>query len=91
VSDPDTRATKRTGDMGEARGIFAEHGARHAELGQIFRLQRLGRLGPEPGLIPVWGAQPPYAAAKSLIRAAGRPDLNFEDLGIYRSLSEETA
>jgi len=72
----------------EIRGIFAERSARHAELRQIFLLQRLGRLGPDPGLISVWGA-PSYAAAEPLIRMADQADPDLVDVGIYRRLGEE--
>jgi hypothetical protein len=77
------------GEDAKIRETFAERGARHADLRQIFLLRRLGRLGPDPDLISVWGA-PSYAAAEPLIRTAGQPDLDLVDIGIYRRFGEET-
>ncbi len=94
--DADTRAPlyiveycAARGEDAKIRGIFAERGARHADLRQLFLLRRLGRIGPDPGLISIWGA-PSYAAAEPLIRTAGQPDLDFVDVGIYRRFGEET-
>lgn len=94
--DNDTRAPvyvveycAARGDDAKVQGIFAERRARHAGLRQIFLLRRLGRLGPDPGLISIWGA-PSYAAAEPLIRTADQPDLDLVDVGIYRRFGEET-
>jgi len=78
------------GSPEEIRGLFAERGARQEEVRQIFLLQRLGRLGPDPGVISVWGV-PSHAVAEQFIRTADQANLDLEDVGIYRRLGEETS
>lgn len=77
------------GDEAEIGGVFAERGARYANMRQIFLLRRLGRLGPDPNLIAIWGASS-YSAAEPLLRTDDLPDLELVDVGIYRRFGQET-
>jgi len=93
--DSDTRAPlyvveycTAQGEDAEISAIFAKRGTRHADLRHILLLRRLGRLGPDPALISIWGA-PSYAVAERLIRTADQPDLDLVDAGIYRRFGEE--
>jgi hypothetical protein len=78
------------GGQGEVRAIFAERSARYAQPRLIFLLQRLGRLGPDPGLMAIWGA-PSWSAAEPLIGTPERTDLDLVEVGIYRRFGEEVS
>jgi hypothetical protein len=73
----------------EIREAFEDRAARHGQLRLLLLLRRVGHLGPEPALMSIWGA-PSYRAAEPLLRAPSPSNARVVDVGIYRTLGDET-
>jgi hypothetical protein len=58
------------------------------DLSQILLLRRLGRAGPDPALLSIWGARS-YVAVEQLLRREAPSAWNVVDLGVYRAFGEE--
>src|SRR5262249_8395635 len=71
------------------RESFRERAARVPDLGLRFLLLRVGHLGPDPALLAIWGAAS-YVAAEALLRAPAPSQASVIELGIYRTLGDET-
>ena len=55
---------------------------------QLLLLRRIGKAGPDPPVLAVWGA-PTYVALEALIRKEDCQRWSVLDLGIYRSFGNE--
>lgn len=58
------------------------------DLSQILLLRRLGRAGPDPELLSIWGARS-YVALEPLLRRKAPSAWKVVDLGVYRAFGEE--
>jgi hypothetical protein len=76
-----------TGDEA-LRAEFAERSRRHAETRPLRLLRRLGRLGPDPAVLAVWGVAS-YVAAEPLLRAPWPVPIRLANVGVYRPFGEE--
>ena len=54
----------------------------------ILLLRRLGRAGPNPALLSIWGVRS-YIALEPLLRREAPSVWNVVDLGVYRAFGEE--
>ena len=55
---------------------------------RLLLLRRLGKAGPDPSLLAIWGG-PSYTALEPLIRDDDCAGLGVEDLGVYRCFGQE--
>jgi hypothetical protein len=58
------------------------------DVSQVLLLRRLGRAGPDPELLSIWGARS-YVALEPLLRCKAPAAWNVVDLGVYRAFGEE--
>jgi hypothetical protein len=62
---------------------MAERAARHPAISPLLLLQRVGRTGPDPALLAVWGA-PGLAALEPILRDLAAGPLSLLGAGLYR-------
>jgi hypothetical protein len=70
------------------RAALADRARRHGSLRHILLLRRMGKAGPAPALLSIWGA-PDYATLEPILRDDRMGALRLVDIGIYRSFGEE--
>ena len=70
------------------RAMLADRAQRHHALRQILALRRMGKAGPVPALLSIWGA-PDYATLEPILRDDRMEPLRLVDIGVYRSFGEE--
>jgi hypothetical protein len=75
----------------EVRAAYEERAADHLELKLNVLLDRIGRLGPDPRGIAVWGL-PSWAALEGIARDLDRNDgpVRLVDAGMYSEFGKET-
>ena len=70
------------------RALLADRARRHHALSHVLMLRRMGKAGPPPALLSIWGA-PDYATLDPILRDDGMEPLRLVDIGVYRSFGEE--
>jgi hypothetical protein len=70
------------------RAVLADRAQRHHALRHILVLRRMGKAGPAPALLSIWGA-PDYATLEPILRDDRMEPLRLADIGVYRSFGEE--
>jgi hypothetical protein len=70
------------------RAVLADRARRHHALRHVLMLRRMGRAGPPPALLSIWGA-PDYATLEPILRDGRMEPLRLVDIGVYRSFGEE--
>jgi hypothetical protein len=69
-------------------GAYGPEQDSNQPLRHILLLRRVGRAGPDPSVLAVWGGSS-YVALEPLIRTEVHPKLSVVDLGIYRPFGAE--
>ena len=70
------------------RAVLADRAQRHHALRHILVLRRIGKAGPAPALLSIWGV-PDYATLEPILRDDRMEPLRLVDIGVYRSFGEE--
>ena len=70
------------------RAMLADRAQRHPTLRHILALRRIGKAGPVPTLLSIWGV-PDYATLEPILRDDRMEPLQLVDIGVYRSFGEE--
>ena len=70
------------------RAVLADRAQRYHALRHILVLRRIGKAGPAPALLSIWGV-PDYATLEPILRDDRMEPLRLVDIGVYRSFGEE--
>jgi hypothetical protein len=77
-----------TGTDGELSKAYEDYMLIYPDIIPVLLVRRVGRAGPDPALLAIWGART-YVALEPLLRSEAPSAWNVVDIGVYRTFGEE--